>query len=82
MTKIKTTCIIAILSAVIACPAFAGGQEGGGPYGPGSRDGLTPQNGPIFHGPSEWIFSPYGSTRDALNRMDRGDKSKPRRPHG
>jgi hypothetical protein len=38
-----------VVSAAIASPVFAGGQEGGGPIGPGSSNGLTPQPGPIYH---------------------------------
>jgi hypothetical protein len=41
-----------ILSAGIASPIFAAGQEGGGPIGPGN--GLTPQPGPIYH--QSWAY--------------------------
>jgi hypothetical protein len=75
MTNIKMLSAAVIL-AFIASPVFAGGQ-GAGPIGPGSRDGLTPQPGPIYHGFSESLFSPNAGHRDTMNRMNRRDGSKP-----
>jgi len=49
MTKLKTSVAAAILSVAIAGPVFAAGSQGGGPIGPGSRHGLTPQPRPIHH---------------------------------
>jgi len=49
MTKLGTLTALAILSAAIASPVFAADHEGGGPIGPGSRYGLTPQPRPTYH---------------------------------
>jgi hypothetical protein len=76
MTSLKTLATIAMLSAATTSPVFAAGQEGGGPIGPGSSNGLTPQPGPMFHGFSESLFSPYMSHRDAINSMARKDRSR------
>ena len=85
MTNLKTLATIAMLSAAAASPVFAAGQEGGGPIGPGSSNGLTPQSGPMFHGFSEALFSPrfsealfspYIGHRDAINRMTRKSRSR------
>jgi hypothetical protein len=76
MTNLKTLATIAMLSAAAASPVFAAGQEGGGPIGPGSSNGLTPQSGPMFHGFSEALFSPYIGHRDAINRMTRKNRSR------
>jgi len=78
MTKLKTLAAVAMLSAAVASPVFAAGEQGGGPIGPGSRDGLTPQPGPMYHGFSESLFSPSVCHCDAMNRMDRRDRSRPR----
>ena len=75
MTNLKTLATIAMLSAAAASPVFTAGQEGGGPIGPGSSNGLTPQPGPIFHGFSESLFSPYMSQRDTMNSMSRKNRS-------
>jgi hypothetical protein len=76
MTNLKTLAAIAMLSAAAASPVFAAGQEGGGPIGPGSSNGLTPQPGPVFHGFGESLFSPYMSHRDVMNSMTRKDRSR------
>jgi hypothetical protein len=76
MTNLKTLATVAMLSAATASPVFAAGQEGGGPIGPGSSNGLTPQPGPMFHGFSESLFSPYMGHRDAINSMTRRHRSK------
>jgi hypothetical protein len=76
MTNLKTLAAIAMLSAAAASPVFAAGQEGGGPIGPGSSNGLTPQPGPMFHGFSEALFSPYTGHRDAMNSMTRKNRSR------
>jgi hypothetical protein len=76
MTNLKTLATIAMLAAAAASPVFAGGLDGGGPIGPGSSNGLTPQRGPIFHGPSEALFQPYLARPDAMNSMARRDRSK------
>ena len=75
MTNFKTLATIAMLSAA-ASPVFAAGQEGGGPIGPGSSNGLTPQPGPMYHGFSESLFSPCMSHRDTMNSITRRDRSK------
>jgi hypothetical protein len=76
MTNLKTLAAIAILSAATASPVFAAGQEGGGPIGPGSSNGLTPQPGPMFQGFRESLFSSDMGHRDAMNSMTRRDRSR------
>ena len=76
MTNLTTLATIAMLAAATASPVFAAGQEGGGPIGPGSSNGLTPQPGPMFHGFSESLFAPYMGHRDAMNSMTRRDRSR------
>jgi hypothetical protein len=76
MTNLKTLATLAMLSAAAASPVFAAGQEGGGPIGPGSSNGLTPQPGPMFHGFSESLFSPYLAHRDAMNGVARKDRPR------
>jgi hypothetical protein len=49
MTRMKILSAALVVSAAIASPVFAAGQEGGGPIGPGNSNGLTPQPGPIYH---------------------------------
>ena len=49
MSKFRTLSAALFLSAAIASPAFAAGDEGGGPIGPGSRNGLTPQPAVTYH---------------------------------
>ena len=74
MTNFKTLATIAMLSAA-ASPVFAAGQEGGGPIGPGSSNGLTPQPGSMYHGFSESLFSPYMGQPNATNSMTRRGRS-------
>ena len=67
MTSMKTLSAALVLSVAIASPVFAAGQEGGGPIGPGSRNGLTPQAKATVHHVSA---DRHGSFRGAYNRWD------------
>jgi len=67
MTNLTTLATIAMLAAATASPVFAAGQEGGGPIGPGSRNGLTPQAKATVHHVSA---DRHGSFRGAYNRWD------------
>jgi hypothetical protein len=49
MSKFRMMSAALLLAAAVASPAFAAGDEGGGPIGPGSRNGLTPQPGVTHH---------------------------------
>lgn len=66
MTSMKTLSVVIVLSAAIASPAFAAGAEGGGPIGPGSRNGLTPQPRASVH----HVAYRHSSFRGAYNRWD------------
>ena len=49
MLKFRIVSAALFVAAVIASPALAAGDEGGGPIGPGSSNGLTPQPGVTRH---------------------------------
>jgi hypothetical protein len=66
MTSMKTLSAVLVLSAAIASPVFAAGREGGGPIGPGNRDGLTPQPRATVH----HVAYRHSSFRGAYNRWD------------
>jgi hypothetical protein len=74
MTKLRTLTAFAILSAAIASPVFAAHHEGGGPIGPGSRYGLTPQPRPTYHAYDQRGF--HGAYNQWNVRTDSSDRDR------
>jgi hypothetical protein len=74
MTKLRTLAAFVILSAAIASPVFAADNEGGGPIGPGSRYGLTPQPWPTYHAYDQRRF--HGAYNQWNGRYDSGDRDR------
>jgi hypothetical protein len=66
MISMKTLSAVLVLSAAVASPVFAAGEEGGGPIGPGSRNGLTPQPRATVHR----VAYSHRSFRGAYSRWD------------
>jgi hypothetical protein len=74
MTKFRTLTAFAILSAAIASPVFAADNEGGGPIGPGSRYGLTPQPRLTYHAYDQQRF--HGAYNQWNGRHDSSDRDR------
>jgi hypothetical protein len=73
MTRMKILSAALVVSAAIASPVFAGGREGGGPIGPGSSNGLTPQPGRFITKAGPIIVEPItnGTGTTSLNAIEK-----------
>jgi hypothetical protein len=65
MRKLELLSAAAIVAAAITSPVLA--QVGGGPIGPGSRDGLQPQPGPVYY---DQNYRPFNDGSYAMMRRD------------